>query len=91
MSGRLYRMHGRVQGVFYRAWAIGEAEALGLKGWVRNRSDGSVELAAWGTDEALDAMLVRCRQGPPEARVERIDIGAAEGAAPAGFGKAPTL
>ena len=91
MAGRLFRIHGSVQGVFYRAWAIGEAQALGLTGWVRNRSDGTVELAAWGSDEALDALLVRCRQGPPEARVERIETAEAEGEAPADFRKAPTV
>lgn len=91
MAARHFRIFGRVQGVFYRAWAIGEAEALGLAGWVRNRSDGSVELAAWGSEEALDAMLVRCRQGPPEARVERIEIAPQHGEAPQGFRKAPTL
>lgn len=91
MSGRRLTIRGRVQGVFYRAWAIGEAQALGLTGWVRNRSDGSVEVAAWGPEAALDALLMRCRQGPPEARVEGIDIGEEEGPAPAAFTKAPTL
>jgi acylphosphatase len=91
VNGRLLRIHGRVQGVFYRAWAIGEAQALGVKGWVRNRRDGSVEVAAWGSDEALDSLLIRCRQGPPEARVERIDVIDADGAPPPDFTKAATL
>jgi acylphosphatase len=90
MRGRLFRIHGRVQGVFYRAWAVGEARSLGLTGWVRNRGDGSVELEAWGDDEALDALLVRCRQGPPEARVERIDAADIEGEAPRTFETART-
>jgi acylphosphatase len=91
MTGRRLRIHGRVQGVFYRAWAVGEAQALGLSGWVRNRRDGTVELAAWGSDDALDALLARCREGPPSAQVERIDVAPDEGEAPDGFAKAPTL
>jgi acylphosphatase len=91
MNGRRFRIHGHVQGVFFRAWAIGEARSLGLVGWVRNRSDGTVELAAWGSEEALDALLMRCRTGPPEAKVTRIDVEPAEGDPPEDFGKAPTL
>lgn len=90
MSGRRLRIHGRVQGVLYRAWAVETARTLGLSGWVRNRGDGSVELAAWGTDAALDILLARCREGPPSAQVERIDVEPDEGEPPDGFRKAPT-
>jgi acylphosphatase len=91
MTGWRLRIHGRVQGVFYRAWAIETARSLGLKGWVRNRADGTVELAAWGPEGALDALLARCREGPPAAQVERIEVRDAPGEAPDGFSKAPTL
>lgn len=91
MTGRRFRIHGRVQGVFYRAWAIEAARALGLTGWVRNRSDGTVEVAAWGGEEALDRFLARCREGPPSARVERIDLEPEAGDPPEEFRKAPTL
>jgi acylphosphatase len=83
MSGRRLRIHGRVQGVFFRAWAAEEARSLGLRGWVRNRRDGSVELEAYGDEEALEALTAECRAGPPAARVERIEVEAAEGEGPA--------
>lgn len=90
MSGKRLRIFGRVQGVFFRNWAIGEAQALGLTGWIRNRTDGSVEALAFGAAEALDAFTAKCRRGPPAAVVERVDVEAAEGERPAGFRKAPT-
>ena len=90
MTGRRLRIHGRVQGVFFRNWTVEQAEALGVSGWVRNRRDGSVEAVAFGTAEAVEALIARCREGPPAARVERVEVEAAEGAAPEGFRKAPT-
>ncbi|QPJ64898.1 MAG: acylphosphatase [Candidatus Nitrohelix vancouverensis] len=62
-------IRGRVQGVSYRASAEGKANELGLKGWVRNQSDGSVELFAEGERSALDALIRWCQQGPPAANV----------------------
>ena len=62
---------GRVQGVGYRYALHGEALARGVAGWVRNRRDGSVEILASGTDAAIEALIARCREGPPAARVER--------------------
>lgn len=73
------RVHGRVQGVWYRGTARGEAERLGLHGWVRNRSDGSVELLLQGDGAALEEMLAWCRVGPPGADVTRLDVDDAEG------------
>jgi acylphosphatase len=91
MSGRRLRIHGRVQGVFFRAWAAEEARSLGLRGWVRNRRDGSVELEAYGDEEALEALTAECRSGPPAARVERIEVESAEGEGPrSGFQVAAT-
>jgi acylphosphatase len=88
--GRRVRIHGRVQGVFFRAWTIEQARALGVAGWVRNRLDGTVELLAVGTADAVDALIACCRQGPPAAQVERLDIEEADAEAPMGFSKAPT-
>lgn len=91
MTRRL-RIHGRVQGVWYRGWAIDAARALGLDGWVRNRSDGSVELLARGPETALDSLAEQCRRGPPSARVDRIEVEeAADEQVPDGFAQRPTL
>jgi len=68
------RIHGRVQGVFYRASTQREAVARGLSGWVRNRADGTVELVAEGPREACESLLDYCRQGPPAARVTAVDV-----------------
>ncbi|KAL3623348.1 hypothetical protein CASFOL_032164 [Castilleja foliolosa] len=60
---------GRVQGVFYRNWTIDNAKELGLKGWVRNRRDGSVEALFSGSPDKVQEMEQRCRRGPPDAMV----------------------
>jgi acylphosphatase len=67
------RVSGRVQGVCYRASCRERAVALGLSGWVRNRSDGTVELEAEGSAEAIDALLEWCHEGPPGARVDAVE------------------
>lgn len=66
------RITGRVQGVSYRAWTEAAAAQLNLRGWVRNRRDGSVEAVFSGTGEAISDMLRRCHGGPPAARVEQV-------------------
>ena len=88
---RHLRIHGRVQGVFFRAWSAEEARSLGLRGWVRNRSDGTVEMLLAGSDDAVGRMIERCREGPPAARVERIDVAKTDEAAPDGFEKRRTV
>ena len=60
---------GRVQGVGYRLWATRMAARLGLRGWVRNRLDGSVEALVTGDADPVAAMIEACRDGPPGARV----------------------
>ena len=67
-------VHGKVQGVWFRAWLVEQARALGLDGWVRNRGDGTVEALAAGPHERLDALIARCREGSPASRVERVEI-----------------
>lgn len=68
------RIRGRVQGVYYRASMAQQAARAGLVGWVRNCEDGSVESIAEGTRAAIESLLAWCREGPPGARVERVDI-----------------
>jgi acylphosphatase len=67
-------VHGRVQGVFFRATAREEARRLGLAGWVRNLPGGSVELVAEGESGAVERMTAWCRRGPPAARVDSVTV-----------------
>ena len=72
MNGMHFLIEGRVQGVGFRYWAAEQARRLGLRGWVRNRPDGSVEAEAAGAPEALEEFARLLRQGPPSARVARV-------------------
>jgi acylphosphatase len=63
-------VHGRVQGVGFRAFVEGEALARGLEGWVRNRRDGSVEAVFKGEAATVAEMIEACRRGPFGARVD---------------------
>jgi acylphosphatase len=65
---------GRVHGVSYRASAASEARRLGVVGWVRNRSDGTVELEAEGETERVARLLAWCEEGPPAAQVARVAV-----------------
>ena len=67
-------VRGRVQGVGFRYWTEKTALALRIEGWVRNRRDGAVEAAFAGAPERVDAMVEACRQGPPGARVDRLEV-----------------
>jgi acylphosphatase len=82
---------GRVQGVGYRMWAARTATALGLRGWVRNRSDGSVELLATGGDAAIAALVEACRRGPPAAAVTDVTVNDADDDGSTGFSMRPTV
>jgi acylphosphatase len=66
------RITGRVQGVGYRDWAARTAEKLGLAGWVRNLSDGSVEALAQGSEAVIASFESACRKGPRLARVVEV-------------------
>jgi len=66
-------VHGGVQGVGFRYFLMAEARHLGLKGWVRNRDDGTVEFVAEGTKPHLERLKQAAEQGPRMARVERVD------------------
>ena len=90
MKAVLVRIEGRVQGVWYRGWAVQQATSRGLRGWVRNRADGSVEALLAGPPAVVDAMLAACRQGPPAARVSRITVQPAEVPSALRFDALPT-
>ena len=66
-------VHGRVQGVYYRAFASRAAKALSIKGFVRNMRNGDVELEAEGERTDIQDLLRQLKAGPPEAVVEKID------------------
>ena len=85
------RITGRVQGVGYRAWAMQTAARLGVRGWVRNRSDGSVEALVIADEEAVERMIEACREGPFGARVADVAISEAKDDGSAGFTAKPSL
>jgi acylphosphatase len=67
-------IRGTVQKIGFRVWVEREALALGLKGWVRNRRDGAVEVLAGGPPRALAELIERCWKGPPLSKVESIEV-----------------
>lgn len=67
------RIAGRVQGVGFRWWSREQAHQLGVSGTVRNCQDGTVDLRAAGPPDALSSLRARLAEGPPGARVERIE------------------
>ena len=84
------RITGEVQDVGYRIWATRTAVGLGLRGWVRNRFDGSVEVLATGAADAVAAMVEACRRGPRAARVAAVTVSDAEDDGSRGFAALPT-
>ncbi|HEY8008180.1 MAG TPA: acylphosphatase [Methylocella sp.] len=77
---------GRVQGVGFRFWTDREANARGIRGWVRNRSNGDVEALFAGDPEAVEALCATCWRGPSHARVTDVKITQASPAGLAGLG-----
>lgn len=67
-------VRGRVQGVFFRASAQREARRLGVTGFARNRSDGTVEMVAEGDEEVLRDFIGWAHKGPSAARVDNVDV-----------------
>jgi acylphosphatase len=67
-------VHGNVQGVFFRDSARREAEKTGVAGWIKNNSDGTVEAVFEGDEEAVEALVRFCREGPGRADVERVEV-----------------
>ena len=72
--GRRYIINGRVQGVGFRYFAEEAAQREGVRGWVRNLPDRSVEIAAEGEADAMKRFDRAVRNGPPGARVDRVDV-----------------
>jgi acylphosphatase len=68
------KIAGRVQGVYYRASTVQQAQILGLTGWVMNCADGSVEAVAEGARPKLEELIAWCHQGPDGARVNQVDV-----------------
>jgi acylphosphatase len=74
-TGRAHvKITGRVQGVYYRASMLQEAQKLGLTGWVMNCPDGSVEAIAEGSRGKIEQLIAWCQCGPPGARVTDVDV-----------------
>lgn len=73
MGCRLFRIEGRVQGVWFRESTRREAESLGITGYARNMNDGSVEVLACGDSDALDRLAAWLKRGPPMAQVTGVD------------------
>ena len=78
-------IYGRVQGVWYRGWTVDQARQLGLDGWVRNVSDGTVAALLAGPTAAISEMIARCHVGPPAAAVDKVETRPAEDPGPIGF------
>lgn len=74
MGAKRISIHGLVQGVFFRAETQALAQKLDLTGWVRNLPDGSVEIHAEGTEDALKELEAWCHRGPPGAQVEEVTL-----------------
>ena len=74
MQARRFWISGKVQGVGYRYFAVRVARELGLKGWVRNLSDGRVEAYAAGPAGKLEDFEGRLRQGPPGGEVRGVEV-----------------
>jgi len=79
------RIEGFVQAVGYRNYVISEAMRLGVDGWVRNRTDGTVEALVSGPNAAVETLIGLCMKGPPGARVANVELHKAEPATEKGF------
>jgi acylphosphatase len=74
MIARRLTISGQVQGVGFRYALADEARARNLRGWVRNRRDGTVEAVIAGDEAGVDALIAWARRGPPAARVTRVGV-----------------
>ncbi|MFL5839654.1 MAG: acylphosphatase [Thermoleophilaceae bacterium] len=82
---RRIKVHGRVQGVFFRDSTRREAERAGVAGWVRNCPDGTVEAVFEGDDDVVGRMVDWVREGPGRADVDRVDVDEEEPEGLSGF------
>jgi acylphosphatase len=74
MVRRRVVVHGRVQGVFFRDSIRGRADQRGVAGWACNRGDGAVEAVFEGDRDAVERLVAFCREGPPSANVEDVEV-----------------
>lgn len=84
-------VHGKVQGVGFRAFVAAHARMLGLDGFVRNRIDGTVEALIAGPAEQVETLAARCHEGPPASRVDKVESHEAQGIVDTGFKQLPTV
>jgi len=85
------KVEGFVQAVGFRNFAIEKAKALNLDGWVRNRSDGTVEALISGSTKSVEAFVAACTQGPAGSKITSIDLHNAEPPEEKGFHRRPSL
>ena len=85
MIRRRVVVHGHVQGVFFRDTVQRHALAVGMSGWVRNTSQGTVEAVFEGAAEVVQALVTLCHKGPSGARVDRVEVFEEEPQGLAGF------
>jgi len=85
------RIEGDVQGCGFRDFAVREGNARKLKGWVRNRTDGSLEAVASGPTREVEAFIAVCMQGPRGARVDALNLQPVEPPDTLGFIRRPTV
>jgi acylphosphatase len=79
------RVSGLVQGVYFRAETSDRARSLGVSGWVRNASDGTLEALFEGEEDGVERMIAWCRRGPAGARVDAVSVEWEEPAGERGF------
>jgi acylphosphatase len=85
------RIEGHVQAVGYRNFIIAEARKLGVDGWVRNRSDGSVEALVSGETKVVESLIALCAKGPDGCRIKHIDMETVEAPSEKGFNRRPSV
>ena len=85
------RIEGKVQMVGFRDYVVEHATKLGVDGWVRNRSDKTVEALVSGPNKAVETLVGLCMKGPDHARVENVELHKAEPATEKGFTTRPKL
>jgi len=85
------RIEGDVQGMGFRDFAVREANTRGLKGWVRNRSDGSLEAVASGPQKTVEDFIAACMRGPAGARVTALNLQPTDAPTQMGFTRRPSV
>jgi acylphosphatase len=85
------RIEGFVQAVGYRNFAIAEAKKHGLDGWIRNRSDGTVEALISGPTKAVEAFVLAAARGPAGSTIKNFELHKAEPPAEKGFHRRPSI